>query len=121
MTKNFKISEFQSKCGTPMPPEVQRNIQRLCNNLQVLRDELGLPITISSGYRSPEHNKRIGGAVKSTHILGLAADFKVKGMKPADVAVVIERLIKEGKMEQGGLKAYATWIHYDCRGSRARW
>lgn len=121
MTKDFKITEFNSRCGRAMPAEVVANIQRLCNNLQVLRDEIGLRIDISSGYRSPEHNKRIGGAVRSKHILGEAADFKVKGMQPSDVAVVIERLISEGKMQQGGLKAYKTWVHYDCRGVRARW
>jgi uncharacterized protein YcbK (DUF882 family) len=44
-------------------------------------------------------------------------------MAPAEVAAVIERLIDEGKMEQGGIGVYDEdgFTHYDCRGTRARW
>ena len=121
MTKNFKLEEFSCKSGAPMPLSVRTNIERLAKNLQVLRDELKVPMTITSGYRSPKHNQSIGGATFSRHVVGDGADFKVAGMKPKEVAAVIERLIDEGKMEQGGLKAYATWIHFDVRGTKARW
>jgi uncharacterized protein YcbK (DUF882 family) len=121
MTKNFKLEEFNCKSGAPMPLSVRVNIERLANNLQALRDEIGKPITITSGYRSRAHNKAVGGAQNSQHILGTAADFKVAGMTPKHVATVIEVLIAEGKMEEGGLKAYRSWIHYDCRLVRARW
>ena len=121
MTKNFKLSEFECKSGAPMPLSVRVNIQRLAENLQVLRDEVNAPITITSGYRSVEHNKRVGGAQNSQHVLGTAADFKVAGVSPKRVATIIEALIAEGKMEEGGLKAYGGWTHYDCRGTRARW
>lgn len=121
LTTNFSLSEFNSKCGRPIPPHVRLNIQILANNLQVLRDELKASITINSGYRSPEHNKMIGGAAQSTHTQGLGADIVVQGHTPAQVAATIERLISEGKMRQGGLKAYSGWVHYDCRGVRARW
>ena len=121
LTNNFSLSEFESKDGAIMPDDVRLNIERLADNLQVLRDEIGKPITITSGYRSPKHNKAIGGAKNSQHILGNAADFKVAGMKPKEVEYVIERLIDEGKMKQGGLKAYSSWIHYDIRGEKARW
>ena len=121
MTKNFHINEFQSRCGTPMPESVRQNIIELAVNLQVLRDEIKLPITIASGYRSPEHNARIKGAKNSQHIHGRAADIKVSGMTPVEVAKVIERLISEGKMLQGGIGIYRTWVHYDTRRTRARW
>jgi uncharacterized protein YcbK (DUF882 family) len=121
MTKNFKLEEFACKSGAPMPLDVRNNVQRLAKNLQVLRDQLGKSITITSGYRSPKHNQSIGGATFSRHVVGDGADFKVAGMKPKEVAAVIERLIDEGKMEQGGLKAYATWIHYDCSLKKRRW
>jgi hypothetical protein len=42
-------------------------------------------------------------------------------MTPKQVANTIEKLISEGKMKQGGLKAYGSFTHYDCRGVRARW
>lgn len=121
MTRNFKLSEFNCKSGEPMPANVRANIEELAKNLQVLRDETGQPIRITSGYRSPEHNARVGGARASTHLTGKGADFAVVGMSPVRVVELVERLIREGKMKQGGLKAYSSWVHYDIRGVRARW
>ena len=121
LSQNFMLSEFDSKDGSVMPEDVKENIIKLSNALQVIRDEVQQPISITSGYRSPEHNKRVGGAVRSTHVRGLGADFKVTNMTPVEVVEVIERLISEGKIPDGGLKAYSTWIHFDVRGVRARW
>jgi len=120
LTENFSKSEFDSKDGAAMPLEVLQNIKELANNLQVLRDHLGKSISINSGYRSPSHNKKIG-AKASQHLLGTAADIVVKGMPPSEVAKAIVQLIGEGKMKEGGLKAYATFTHYDIRGTKARW
>ena len=78
-------------------------------------------ITINSGYRSPKHNAKIGGAKNSQHLTGKAADIAVQGFTPKQVAEVIENLISQGKMTQGGLGVYSTWIHYDIRGTKARW
>jgi uncharacterized protein YcbK (DUF882 family) len=121
LSPNFQLSEFASKCGRPTPLEVVERLRVLARNLQVLRDELKRPIRISSGYRSPQHNKRVHGAKNSRHLIGDAADIRIEGMTPVQVAATIERLISEGKMMQGGIKAYATFTHYDCRGVRARW
>jgi uncharacterized protein YcbK (DUF882 family) len=121
LTKNFSLQEFNSKDGSPMPKEVFENIILLANNLQVLRDELKASIKINSGYRSPAHNKKIGGAKNSTHTLGMAADIVVSGYSPKQVADTIDRLVKEGKMMTGGLKAYPTFTHYDIRGVKKRW
>ena len=120
LTENFSKSEFDSKDGAAMPLEVLQNIKELANNLQVLRDHLGKSISINSGYRSPSHNKKIG-VKNSQHLLGTAADILVKGMQPSEVAKAIVQLIAEGKMKEGGLKAYATFTHYDIRGFKARW
>ena len=121
LSNNFQLSEFASKCGRPTPLEVVERLQVLAQNLQVLRDEVKRPIRINSGYRSPQHNRKVGGATKSRHVVGDAADIVVTSMTPTEVAATIERLISEGKMMQGGLKAYVTFCHYDCRGVRARW
>jgi uncharacterized protein YcbK (DUF882 family) len=121
LTKNFYKYEFDSKDGAVMPLEVFKNVQKLAENLQVLRDELKAPITINSGYRSQKHNAKIGGANKSQHLLGNASDIVVDGYTPQEVAVVIEELIRDGKMLQGGLSAYDTFTHYDIRGIKARW
>ena len=118
---NFTLSEFNSKDGAAMPLEVAQNITELMNNLQVLRDFYRKPITINSGYRSPEHNKKIGGVTNSKHVLGLAADIVVKGVDPSDVARTIEMLIRQGKMKEGGVGRYKNFTHYDHRGTKARW
>jgi uncharacterized protein YcbK (DUF882 family) len=120
LTTNFNLSEF-NKHGFALSETVLRNIQALANNLQVLRDEVKKPIKITSGYRSPEHNAKVGGVKSSRHITGEAADFKIAGMTPKEVAAVIEKLIAAGKMEEGGLGTYSTWTHFDHRGHKARW
>jgi uncharacterized protein YcbK (DUF882 family) len=125
VTKNFNLSEMEYY--DKVPANLLDNAKEVLTNLQVLRDACGKSITIMSGYRSPERNAAVGGATKSQHMEGNACDIKVKDMDPKDVAALIEKLIKEGKMKQGGLGIYprATiaegWVHYDTRGVRARW
>jgi len=121
LTKNFTREEFDSKDGSTMPADVLHNIQKVANQLQALRDVLGRSITINSGYRSPAHNKRIGGVRNSQHVKGTAGDIVVSGMKPKDVAKAIETLISSGDMLQGGIGVYPTFVHYDIRKTRARW
>jgi uncharacterized protein YcbK (DUF882 family) len=121
ITNNFSLQEFNSKCGREMPTNVMVNIIELAKNLQVLRDEVKKSIQITSGYRSPEHNAKVKGAKLSQHITGMAADIKVAGMTPKQVAEVIERLIAEKKMKEGGIGIYKTWVHYDIRNTKARW
>jgi uncharacterized protein YcbK (DUF882 family) len=121
LTKNFSRSEFDSKDGSTMPQDVLVNIQKLANQLQTLRDAIGKPITINSGYRSPSHNKRIGGVLNSQHVLGKASDIAVNGMSPKEVAKEIEKLISSGDMLQGGIGIYPTFVHYDIRKTKARW
>ena len=121
ITNNFSLQEFNSKCGRDMPTNVMVNIIELAKNLQVLRDEVKKSIQITSGYRSPEHNAKVKGAKNSLHVLGMAADIKVAGMTPKQVAEVIERLIAEKKMKEGGIGIYKTWLHYDHRNTKARW
>lgn len=121
LTENFSLSEF--KCPREGMPEgeILDHTKELAENLQVLRDEIGLPIRIISAYRSPDYNKSIGGAERSQHMYGKASDIKVKGMEPVEVHKVVLRLISEGKMKQGGVGLYETFVHYDIRGTRARW
>ena len=121
ITANFKLEEFNSKCGRPIPNNVLPNIIELAKNLQVLRNVVNKSISITSGYRSPEHNAKVKGAKDSQHVKGTAADIKVAGMTPKEVALVIEGLIEQGKIKQGGIGIYPSWVHYDIRGTKARW
>ena len=121
LTNNFSLSEFQCNDGSLPRGEELANCQELAENLQILREHLGRPIRIISGYRPPEYNRRIGGAKKSQHIVAKAADIKVSGMAPAEVHAVVLKLIKSGEMKQGGVGKYSTFVHYDIRGTAARW
>lgn len=120
LTKNFNLSEF-TKNGNDLPLELLDNMKLLTKNLQVLRDYLNEPIHINSGYRSPEYNKKIGGVTNSQHMKGKASDITVGSLTPHQLYDVIESLISQGKMMQGGLGLYPSFVHYDVRGIRARW
>jgi uncharacterized protein YcbK (DUF882 family) len=121
LTEDFYLDEFHCKDGTEVPDNMLDNIQEVANNLQELRDYIGVPITITSGYRSPDYNESIGGVKFSRHTMALAADLKVRGVSPRRLADAIDYLISEGRMKQGGLGRYKTFTHYDIRGTRARW
>lgn len=121
LTTNFNLQEFASKDGSEFPEHVIENLKRLAQNLQVLRDVMGVPIRINSGYRSQEHNMKVGGAKNSQHMLGIAADIVVEGFTPQEVFNSIEDLQEKGLMDIGGLHAYNSFVHYDIRGSKARW
>jgi uncharacterized protein YcbK (DUF882 family) len=121
ITKNFNKREFNSKDGRRMPKDVLKNIIILAEQLQILRDHLQAPIHINSAYRSPQHNKRIGGVKNSQHIYGRAADITSRDYTPKQLHTEIERLIAKGEMLEGGLGLYNGFVHYDIRGYKARW
>jgi uncharacterized protein YcbK (DUF882 family) len=121
LSKNFSLAEFASKDGAETPPDVLENLQKLAKNLQVIRDEIGKPIKINSAYRSPAHNKAVGGVKNSMHVKGKAADIVVTGVTPAQLGQIIFRLIEQKKISQGGVGIYPNFVHYDIRGTKARW
>ena len=121
LTNNFNLSEFKCHDGTDVPEQLLQNVMELAKNLQVLRNHFGKPIHINSAYRTVDYNKKIGGATKSQHLIGKAADIRINGIAPKEVADAIEQLISEGKMKQGGLGRYNSFTHYDIRGVRSRW
>ena len=121
LTKNFSLWEFRCRDGTDVPEEYMDNVQELAENLQVLRDFIGKPINVISGYRSPTYNRKIGGARRSQHLLAKAGDLIVNGMTPDEVKAAIVELIKEGKMKKGGVGLYTHFTHYDIRGFNRRW
>ncbi|NLA63611.1 MAG: DUF882 domain-containing protein [Bacteroidales bacterium] len=81
ITKNFTLTELTTTntgiTNQPNSQEVQALI-RLCGKvLQPARDLYGAPIRVNSGFRSYAVNKAVGGARKSQHMLGQAADITV--------------------------------------------
>jgi hypothetical protein len=59
-----------------------RNLQRLAEGLEQVQTLLGHPLQISSAYRSPALNAAVGGALRSQHCKGLAADFTCAAFGP---------------------------------------
>lgn len=121
LTQNFTLREFKCKDGTRVPDHLMDNVIELAENLQELREFLGEPIKVNSSYRTPEHNQSVGGSVRSQHLLAKAADIRVKDIDTEDLYLIIEKLIEQGCMKEGGLGLYNTFVHYDIRGTKARW
>ncbi|HEY9745585.1 MAG TPA: D-Ala-D-Ala carboxypeptidase family metallohydrolase [Oculatellaceae cyanobacterium] len=113
LTPNFSLGEFLHGEDVPAP-WILDNLYRLANRLQVIRDLLGKPIIINSGYRSPQHNQAVGGSQNSFHMKGMAADIVVPGM----AAPAVQRFLENWS---GGLGCYTHFTHVDIRPQRARW
>ena len=121
VTKNFKLSELEFSDAIPL--ELVANACELLKNLQVIRDHFQRPIVIISGYRSPARNAAVGGADKSQHLEAKAADIKIAGVPTEEIYNRIDKLIAQGLVKQGGLGKYikSGFVHYDIRGTKARW
>ncbi len=117
MYEFFKAEEFASKDGKPSPYGQMNVRQELVDFLNQLRLRFGGPLIVTSGYRSPEHNKAVGGVPNSQHVKGLAADIC-----PLDTAD-LNRLwqLADSMNETGGVGRYDNFVHVDRRGIRARW
>ena len=88
----------------------------LVSVLQKIRNHFGKAVTITSAYRTPNHNKSVGGTTYSQHLYGKAADIKVQGIAPKDVAKYAETLLDEG-----GIGIYNTFTHIDVCSTKSRW
>ena len=115
--KYFKRSEFACKCGKycngfPVEPN-----EKLVETLETIREHFGVPVTVSSGIRCKTHNTNVGGASKSQHMEGTAADIVVKGVPVSEVVKYAETLMPK----TGGIGTYKTFTHIDVRSVKARW
>ena len=125
LERNFDSDEFRCKCkqcvDKKFPPEVLKHLKILAKQLQMVRDAIGKPIVIYSGYRCQFHNTNVGGAKNSQHLLGIAADIHIDGKSPKEVHALVEQLMDKDIIMQGGLGLYDSFVHYDYRGKRTRW
>ena len=112
-TKNFKVSEFACKhCGE------NKIDQKVLNMAQELRDYLGVPVRVNSGYRCEVHNKNVGGVKNSKHVLGKACDLSCE-LGSARMFQAVKELREQGKLQDlDYCIKYKTFIHIDCGGKR---
>ncbi len=101
LSRNFTLEEMMATSHgklQDMPTgEVILNLTFLCARvLQPLRDAIGRPVYINSGYRSKSLNARVGGVPNSYHLRGLAADIHVDNDEHAKVLFDILRQRREG-------------------------
>lgn len=133
LTKNFTLEEMLHSDtaaikhikNTTDDTKVIENLRLLCENiLQPIRDFVGRPVIVTSGYRSPQVNKLVGGSKTSQHLTGQAADILIKGYSRGDMQQLFrwiqnsdlpfDQLISEGVFPQSQLTGHyrnVPWIH----------
>lgn len=116
LSKNFTLDELtvsqeavrSGLKNRPNAEQVER-LRRLCEAvLQPLRNALRQPVVVTSGYRSPTINRRIGGSSSSQHCRGEAADIIVPGVAPAEVVALIRTL---GLPVDQCIEEFGAWVH----------
>ena len=108
----FDDYEFSCKCERHAVDGQGHNVldhiidKRLVDVLDRIRERLGVPITVNSGYRCPEHN-----------VLGTAADITYDGVDVDYLAEIAEECGADGI----GKYYHQDFVHVDVRGYTARW
>lgn len=111
LSRHFRAKEFQTgNCNIVIVSNVLLKI------LDDLREKIGEPIYINSGYRTPEHNKKIGGNTLSYHMYGMAADIRADRHTPKQLYTILDEWL-EG---WGGLEEHETFLHVDVRAEEWR-
>lgn len=107
LSNNFTVREFACQDGFDA---VLINLD-LVAIIQAIRDALGAPVTITSGYRTVTHNANVGGTPNSFHTKGRAADIVASGKTTAQVAACAETV---GAL---GILRHITdgFVHVDTR------
>lgn len=106
----FKVREFACKDRS----QAIFIDEYLWTTLSILRTKIGKPIIITSGYRTPEWNKKCNGAKYSYHMRGMAADIRVDGMSAKELANKLNEIVPDGC----GIIVYNNWVHFDVRSGK---
>ena len=125
LSKNFTLEELirsnaAERMGfdnVPKDEKVVENLRSLCLEvLQPLRDYVGAPVHINSGYRCPELNMAVGGVKNSQHCRGEAADIRIVSPKQGrEWAAWIEDNCRFDQMLLERNKNGAVWLHVSCK------
>nr|DAH48539.1 MAG TPA: peptidase [Caudoviricetes sp.] len=113
----FDTKELASKDGQRSPFGEQQVRSELLFLLNRIRTAWGRPIIVNSAYRSPEHNRAVGGVENSYHVQGLAADIRPEHQE--DLPELQDLCLDLNA--DGGVGLYDSFVHVDARGFKARW
>jgi uncharacterized protein YcbK (DUF882 family) len=110
----FALSELLQSGGAPqtLPKDREEDLRQLAVALDSLRGWWGRPITITSGYRSPERNEAVGGVPDSLHVLARAVDCYSEPFG--------EFVAFCSRWWPGGVGIYKSHVHLDT-GANRRW
>jgi len=111
LSSHFVLGEFACQDGSPivlLHPE-------LPNLLEEIRHEAGGHVLKIAAYRTPSHNKEVGGKPNSKHLIGCAADITCLTLPPNVIADIAESI------NPGGLGRYDDFTHVDLIGINRRW
>lgn len=115
LTEHFTLEEFthsniasRLRIDNRVPDELMANIQLTANKLELVRKVLGFPIMITSGYRCPLLNARVGGVSTSAHTKGLAVDFHCAYGTPKEIC---QCLIDTGVQFDKLIQEHNQWVH----------
>ena len=110
---HFNLSEFACPCCNRVMLH-----PKLLVKLIELRKILERPVYITSGYRCPRYNQKVGGVTNSYHCIGLAADIKVKDINLINLLEICENIDFSGI----GFYEKKTFLHLDVRPTKStRW
>lgn len=112
LSENFRVREFACSDGSD---KVEIDLENVAK-LQQIREHFGRAITITSGYRTVAYNTKIGGASKSYHTKGQAADIVVSGVDPLKVYLYADSIGVKGAIYYPNSK----FCHIDTRPGRYR-
>lgn len=122
VTAHFSAEEFAQHArhgleAKPYPEEwIPARLRLLCSQLEVIRAVFDRPIEVISGYRSPAYNAKIGGARRSQHMEGRAADIRVEDMPAQKLYAAVLYLYERGALRAlGGVGLYPDFVHVDVR------
>lgn len=125
LTEHFQLSEFTRSAtadrrhiDNSIPTDLIPNLKNLCEQvLETLRQRVGEPVIISSGYRCSQLNAAVGGSKTSQHMKGEACDIYLK-----DQRKLLEWFahLTNGEFDQLILERSSTsslhyWIHVSCK------
>ena len=115
LTEHFTLDEFtrsttasRLKIDNSAPDDLMPNVKLTAIKLELVRKALGKPIIITSGYRCPALNARVGGVSTSAHTKGLAVDFKSSFGTPKEIC---QRLIDAGVQFDKLIQEHNQWVH----------